>query len=296
MTVCASRDRRPRSRGFTLIELIIALLLGAIAASAVTLVLSNATRSRDGIRGRVEAFSRAEIAANSIAGDLMNIVRDSDLYFVRVVVINGNPTATVADLAAGATADRDELLMMSVINVPTRNTDEQPESDEAEVQYRIVEGSVATPKPRLFRRADAGPDDVQEGGGVVSPLIDGVVGLSVQASDGETWYDDWDSDLDGLPHMVRIVVTASSADGRYLRTVRRVVAVDRPPLVGTSITADDDETDTGTSNNNSTSGSSGSTGGGSTSGSSNTGTGGGNTSGGGARGGGGGNGGGGGGR
>lgn len=295
MTVGASRDRPPRTRGFTLIELIIALLLGAIAASAVTLVLSNATRSRDGIRGRVEAFSRAEIAANSIAGDLMNIVRDSDLYFARVVVINGNQTATVADLAAGATADRDELLVMSVINVPTRNTDEQAESDEAEVQYRIVEGSVSTPKPRLFRRADAGPDDVQEGGGVVSPLIDGVVGLSVQASDGETWYDDWDSDLDGLPHMVRIVVTASSADGRYLRTVRRVVAVDRPPLVGTSITAEDSETDTGSSNN-SNSGSTGSTGGGSTSGSGNTGTGGGNTSGGGARGGGGGNGGGGGGR
>ena len=247
------------SRGFTLIELIVALALGAVAAATVTLVLSNATRSRDAIRGRVEAFSRAQAAANAIATDLTNLVRDSDLYFARVVIESGEGSAQLPlsnSTSGNLGAERDELLMLSIITTPSRNTDEQPESDEAEVQYRVVDGSSPSPSPRLWRRVDAGPDDVHEGGGVSSPIVEGVVSLSVQASDGEGWYDDWDSDFDGMPHMVRIVVTATSASGGYLKTVRRVIAVDRPPIVGGSIAAEEESDAASADGSSSTSGSS----------------------------------------
>jgi type II secretion system protein J len=259
--------RARRTPAFTLVELIVALTLTAVAAGSVALVLSNASRTRDGARGRIEAFTRAELAANLIATDATNSLRDSDLYFTRVVVKNSSTAG-----GASQSGDHDELLLMTHIVRPTRSTDEQPESDEAEVQYRVIDTSTApdgrkttgpaqNPLERLWRRVDAGPDDVQEAGGVASPVVDGIIGLSLQASDGESWYDEWDSDYDGLPHALRVTVTARDDAGRYQKFARRTIAFDRPPLVGTSVSEESAEQDdasgqstTGTSGSNSSSG------------------------------------------
>ena len=53
---------------------------------------------------------------------------------------------------------------------------------------------------------------------------------SVEASDGSEWFGAWNSDSDGLPHLVRVTVTARSDDGTGVATFRRVVAVDRVPI------------------------------------------------------------------
>jgi hypothetical protein len=56
------------------------------------------------------------------------------------------------------------------------------------------------------------------------------VGVRIQAFDGTTWFDDWDTDSDGYPHAVRVTVTARSDDGSVTRVSRRTIAVDRVPL------------------------------------------------------------------
>jgi hypothetical protein len=80
---------------------------------------------------------------------------------------------------------------------------------------------------------------VPDGGGLATPVADGVLSVVVEASDGESgWRDEWDSDVDGLPRMVRISVTATGAplgaeptDNTPEVLLRTVVAVDRvvPP-------------------------------------------------------------------
>lgn len=263
---------------FTLVEIIIAMVITAAIAGAVALMLSSASRSRDGVRARVEAASRARVAANLIADDLLATRRDSDLFFAYLKI-----AAPSAASSAASVDERDELTVLTQTARPTRPADDQPEGPDAEVQYRVIDAAtpsastanvssntgLASARSRLWRRIDTGPDDALDAGGIVSPVADGVVSLSFQASDGESWYDVWDSDYDGLPHMVRVTVTAVDAQGRYRKSVRRVIALDRVPLVGGSVIdeeideADGDSTQPDSSNTDTSgTGSTGGTGGG----------------------------------
>ena len=92
----------------------------------------------------------------------------------------------------------------------------------------------------LWQRRDAVPDDNPEGGGTVTPLVDGIIGLKVEAYDGESWYPDWDSDFDGIPWALRVTVLATGdATGsdptdanKSTIVLRTQIALDRivPPL------------------------------------------------------------------
>ena len=90
---------------------------------------------------------------------------------------------------------------------------------------------------------DPQPDEAYDGGGVVFPVASGIESVSIEASDGRSWYGDWDSDRDGLPHAVRVRVVAAHRGGggfggllgvddggRAVRGVAvRVAAIDRVP-------------------------------------------------------------------
>jgi len=76
---------------------------------------------------------------------------------------------------------------------------------------------------------------------VVFPVAGGIESVSIEAFDGRSWFAEWDSDRDGLPHAVRVRVVAAHADGggfgglpgvdgagRAVRGVAvRVAAIDR---------------------------------------------------------------------
>ena len=69
---------------------------------------------------------------------------------------------------------------------------------------------------------------------MADPIMSGIIGLKFEAYDGMIWRDEWDSDIDGIPRVVRIEVTATGAeigtDPQELTpevTLRTVVAIDR---------------------------------------------------------------------
>ncbi|MBX3357761.1 MAG: prepilin-type N-terminal cleavage/methylation domain-containing protein [Phycisphaeraceae bacterium] len=255
----ALRSPSPR-RGFTLIELIVAAVMVAFIAAATTIALSQIVRARDGAAVRLTAFARAQAAAERMAQDVESIVRDGDLAATRFVIQPGSPANTESRL--------DGLLVFSRTAKRVRPSSgplgTTPEGGELEVQYRAdrVPGALVS-SASLLRRADPNRDEVIDGGGVVSPVADGVLSIAVQAFDGVGWYDDWDSDLSGYPHAVRITVVAADDSGRYTAAARRTVAIDRipPPLAAAS-----EEDTAATATTPSTTPSSGGTGSGSGSG------------------------------
>jgi prepilin-type N-terminal cleavage/methylation domain-containing protein len=232
--------RWSRARGgFSLIELIVSAVVLAMLAGATAISISRSIRSRDDTAARREAFARAEQATSRIAMDVASVVRDSDLYFTRLLI---------SDSGDSVEFSADEMLLLSRSLRPVRGQRDPADPYEAgtrEVQWR-VEAAVSRPLPdgvardpglTLWRRVDPTPDGALDAGGVASPIADGVLSLSIEAaevtSEGETWFASWDSDYDGIPHAVRIVVTAASdLDPRKTATVRRVVAIDRltPPI------------------------------------------------------------------
>lgn len=230
MNAPTSNPARRHRRGFTLVELIAASVIVAMIGGATTLVIFRMGRTQRAAANQ-EAYSRADFAAELMARDVLTVNRDPNLTFARLSVRYGGQ--------AQPEAARDELTMLSVTGRRVRPNPSHNEGPVHEVQYRVGTGSgpavlsvsgVAETPTALLRREDPNPDEYLDAGGVVTPVVPGVVGVRIQAFDGTTWFDDWDTDSDGYPHAVRVTVTARSDDGSVTRVSRRTIAVDRVPL------------------------------------------------------------------
>lgn len=208
----------PRGRGFTLVELIVASLIGVLIAGATAQALWQMFRARNTSLAHQQAFARAEGAALRIQLDAFSLIRDSDLSATRVRILNGGMQGV----------ERDDLLLLIRSTRPIRNeAEEGAEGGVYEVQYRIA---PAESGEALWRRIDVAHDEYQDAGGIATPFSPGALAFNVQAYDGTNWFDSWDSDTDGLPHALRFSVVSTSDDGRTRATARRVAAIDRVPI------------------------------------------------------------------
>jgi len=238
-------------RGLTLMELIVAIVVVSLVTAATTGVIAGSLRSAEASERRERTLARADLVARQIARDVSSVVRDGDLYFVKLLIEDGR----IGDREA------DELLLFSRPSSQARyeaagasfDADAMAEGSEYEVQYRLVgpgEGAGGT-RSRLgagepgvvWRRLDPQPDEAFDGGGVVFPVASGIESVSIEAFDGRSWFGEWDSDRDGLPHAVRVRVVAAHAGGggfvglpigdgevRGVRGVAvRVASIDRVP-------------------------------------------------------------------
>ncbi|MFO0857952.1 MAG: prepilin-type N-terminal cleavage/methylation domain-containing protein [Phycisphaerales bacterium] len=212
-------------RGFTAVELIVGIIIISLLAGATATSMSRLVSARTAVQSKRQAFARAADAANRMALDVENAVRDADLLQCKIEIV---------DKGAGAAA-RDELLVLMKSLRPARGlftTTGFAEGDEYESQYRleVAPGKRSVAGGTLMHRLDPALDGFVDGGGVAGPVADGIESLSIEAYDGEKWYASWDSDKDGLPHAVRVIVVGLSDDGKRDATVRRVIAIDRVPL------------------------------------------------------------------
>jgi hypothetical protein len=137
------------------------------------------------------------------------------------------------DRYLGEDIDRDELLVFNGNLRANKEIDFNGEGFEYETQLRIENNDVSS---ALWKRRDAILDDNPVGGGMVTPVANGIVALQLEAFDGAVWYAEWDSDELGIPMAVRITVTSTGMEflnelNTSLVTLRTVVPLDRvmPP-------------------------------------------------------------------
>jgi len=241
------KARGASQRGFTLIELLLAAFIIAGLAAATGSAISQSLRAQSSSRARQEAMSRASAAAELIARDVQNVIRDGDLYDALLRITDGGTDRYPSD----------ELLLFASASRPARSYADQNEGGVYEVQVRLrppefaaLSGTrtEAPPGNVLWRRLDPIPDEVVDGGGVAFAVADGIAALSIEGFDGESWYPSWDSDRDGYPHAVRITVTAlaRAGTGRTREAVaRKVVAIDRVPIPFVTVEAADSSDENG---------------------------------------------------
>ena len=214
------------NRGFTLIEMLIAGLITSFVLGSLSMSLSQLISAKSSTKARLAAHMRANAALESIRKDIASVIRDPDLFWTRFLLDDDSESSTLGML------DRDSLLLFITKLKPIHPVDFTGEGIEYETQYRIDDDSSG---PVLWQRRDASPDEFPKGGGTATPLVEGILALNFEVYDGQLWYEQWDSDRDGLPVAVRITVTASGhalgtdAYNEYIpiAIMRTVVAIDR---------------------------------------------------------------------
>lgn len=231
MTRAPSIRRSPHAsvpRGFTLIEVLIAGIITAFLLGVVVTSLAQVGLARNIGKQRLDAHLRADSALSTLRRDIASVIRSDDLFHTRLMITD---EAVNRD---DEIWDRDEILVYNTVVRPMRSLAFLGEGMEYETQYRVSEDEGG---PVLWQRRDAVPEQYPLGGGKITPMVEGVVSLSIEAYDGFQWFDEWDSDDSGLPLAVRLTVIASGHRGGEdpyaapLATLRTVVPIDRvaPP-------------------------------------------------------------------
>jgi len=211
-------------RGFTMVEFILAGVLLALVLLAMGMSMQQIVKSRNAARARIDAHMRADAALRMMRRDLVSTLRREDLYYTRILLTDGYSQQ------AALTYDRDEILVFNNRLQATRDIEYNGDGLEFETQYRIEEDDLG---PVLWQRRDAMPDAYPRGGGIITPVVEGITDLQIEAWNGLTWFDDWDSDEDGIPWAFRVTVTATGAAAGQapkdhpFATLRTVVPLDR---------------------------------------------------------------------
>lgn len=215
-------------RGFTIIELLVALIIAALVLVAVSTSVSRIGRSRELAQLRLTAHQRGVDALEALRRDISSSIRSDDLFMTRVAISEG------ASKLRNATVDRSELLLFVSRLQPVREIVYSGEGLEYETQYRVMDDQFGS---ALWRRRDPAPDDTPEGGGVAESVADGVVGVTFEAYDGDGWWPTWDSDEDGIPKAIRVTLAVSGAGAdadpmaapEALIALRTIIPIDRVP-------------------------------------------------------------------
>jgi len=194
----SSRSRR----GFTLLEILIALALLGVLAGALYGTYFSLIKGRESANEGMEARRELRNTLDILRCELSSVFyrkNDKRLHFsVEDRDIFGKP-ASVLSFTAFALPD--------VV------------SDQVDLKYEILEREK---KMVLSRQAK---DLYAAGEGARYPQLESIDGFLVECQNGDTWVRTWDSAINnGLPKAVRITVTVTdgekTADYRILATPR----------------------------------------------------------------------------
>lgn len=188
-------------RGFTLIEALLATVVGSLVVISAIAAMAGITNSRRVIYYSSDITGSARYAMDKIRDDLASVYR-SDSTADGVLL---SPTARPDRSGAGG------LRLYIVSDKKLRRN--APEGDIYEVEYTVQYHS-RNERWFLSRRC-AAVTDIATGaaGGIVVEIADGVVGLDLQYFDGHIWHDSLPVGRSTLA--VRAGLTFDSRDAGY---------------------------------------------------------------------------------
>jgi len=197
-TRLSGRTLRGRVRAFTLVEMLVALMIGSLLVVSVVSATRALARTRASIDRRVERSAAGRQALETIVAALRNVRRDP---IRRKPVLVGHRGATAQE------GDRIDLLVLSA----RRARADGAESDQYEMSFYLEQRPGAA-LPVLVCRKDHALDDYPDDGGLVTVVAEGIVGLSFMYLSGEEWMNEWPELSVRPPDAVRVTVAAAQME------------------------------------------------------------------------------------
>ncbi len=196
-------------RGFTLIEILLALALLAVVITLIQGTYSGTVKSRERSGAESRQLHTAALVLDRLANEISGAYVDP-----------AQPEATGLVITVDGDGNAGLAFTARLQPIPTIRP-----GGGTEVAYFVeTEGE----RTRLVRRESPDVDgDLAEGGGPY-PVLDDLLRFRVQCYDGEQWLDEWDSrereDGSALPRAVSVEL-AWGRDEEHQRMVRTEAAV-----------------------------------------------------------------------
>ncbi len=197
------------SRGFTLIEVLIAVVILSLITLLVWQSMGSMNASRERSQKKDEVFRGATVALSRLSRDLSMAVLFSKPEFLGLSA--GGQQATKSVLIGTNSGDQDKLTFMSFSHI--RYQKNVKESDLAEITYFLEKDDEGGLESYILKKREASPpDDQPEEGGNTVALLTGVKQLNFRYYDvtKAEYRDDWDTTkvdyLNRLPRAVEITL------------------------------------------------------------------------------------------
>lgn len=170
-------------RGFTLVEVLVAMLIFSVLAAAGVTIMRTSIDSQAAVRGEVERIAAFQRLRANLKADLGQAARRRTRDPEGLTA----PAAfTGGDLSSGG-------LVLAFARRGWENPDAQPRASLQYVEYRIVDGKLERQVRPVLDGAPLGEPQV---------LYDGVESIRVGFYAGKTWREVWAADE--LPEVVRL--------------------------------------------------------------------------------------------
>jgi prepilin-type N-terminal cleavage/methylation domain-containing protein len=227
---CSAVRGRSAARGFTLIEMLLAMVLLAVVVSLTYAAMFQVTSGAKYLTDEFMEDQELRLLLRMLAQDLGSVQYLK--YYVAVPSAAGTPHQSGLIAATRFTGGGDFSTVDFHTAVRSRQNRQAPEGSDPllhEVGYSVRE-EFSTHILQLVRREDFYIDDQMQVGGVTAVLASGIEAFRVeclQPADApgqttETWTQTWDSnaqtaDKPKLPAAIRITLGIAGKNGRHLK-------------------------------------------------------------------------------
>jgi len=231
--------RPARQSSFTLIEMVVASIIGMFITVVAVATLRTVAAARQSISEATEATDEIRYAERLLRTDFLNFYRDSAIERTRLVGLR-DETDTGGS----------RVILWVTSSTPARRG--YPEGDVYEVEYAMAEGPgesgwVLTrricPIVALSREDE---DYVEATGGMLATIAENVVRFQVQYYDGYAWLDQWPEEQNVLPELVQVTLVGqrpNDPEGKH--PIVRSFAVSFPRVAEALKATLDEEAETG---------------------------------------------------
>lgn len=181
-----------------MVEVLVASTIGVFIAMVAVGALRAIIASAEMVDRNINAAAEIRFAANVISRDLQNLYNDNNFENTKFI-------GTVEPLEG----DNYTSYMIFYTIGRTKARIDQPEGDLYEVEYYLKQDGETS---SLMRRLWPNPSEELEPGGILTVIAEDIAVFDVQYFDGEEWSDEWPEEMQALPDLVSISITAKQSD------------------------------------------------------------------------------------